>query len=280
MKSARVLIVLAFAASLLAPVAAQQAPQPYRIVVTNDDGVRAPGLAPLAQVLQAIGDVIIVGPDGNRTGASHSVTTGDPIFRQDLTLPNGMRAIGLAATPATSVQVALKNIVLPRADLVVSGINNAYNIGQSAYLSGTVGAARQAAMEGVPAIAVSMAAAAAPRDYVFAAEEALGVARRLKQAGGLPPFTFLNVNVPPMPEGGYKGYRVVSQAAVRAGEEAFVEAKHPGGRTLYWSTYKEGASAPEGTDVWAVNNGFVAVTAMRVGESDATLARQVEAWFR
>jgi 5'-nucleotidase len=280
MKSARLLLVLAVAASLLAPAAAQQAPRPYRIVVTNDDGVGAPGLAPLAQVLQAIGDVLIVAPAANQTGTSQSVNTLEPIFRQDLTLPNGMRAIGLTATPATTVQVALKNIVLPRADLVVSGINNSYNLGQSAYLSGTVGAARQAAMEGVPAIAASLAAAGAPRDYVYAAEEVLGVARRLKQAGGLPPFTFLNVNIPPMPAGGYAGYRVTSQAQVRAGEEGFAEAKHPSGRTLYWSTYKEGASAPEGTDVWAVNNGFVAVTPMRVGESDAALAQQVEAWFR
>ena len=121
---------------------------------------------------------------------------------------------------------------------------------------------------------------AAPRDYVFAAEEVLGVARRLKQAGGLPPLTFLNVNIPPMPDGGYKGYQVTTQAAMRAGAETFAEMTHPSGRTIYWSTYREGATAPQGTDVWAVENGFVAVTPMRVGEHDAALATQVQGWFQ
>jgi 5'-nucleotidase len=280
MTIARVAAALALALALLTPVAAQQAPPSYRIVVTNDDGVRAPGLAALAQVLQAIGDVMIVAPDGNQSGASQSVNTLEPIFRQDLTLPNGLRAIGLTATPATTVQVALKNIVMPRADLVVTGINPGYNVGQSAYLSGTIGAARQAAMEGVPAIAASLAASAAPRDYVFAAEEVLGVARRVKQYGGLPPLTFLSINVPPMPEAGYRGYQVTQPAQVRAGVEAFAETKHPSGRTLYWSTYREGATAPEGTDVWAVGNGYVSVTPMRVGEGDAAIAAQIQAWFR
>ena len=279
MRAFRMLAVILAAAGLLAPVAAQQ-PRPYRIVVTNDDGVRAAGLAAVAQVLQAIGDVIIIAPAENQTAKSNALNTSEPIFREDLTLPNGLRAIGLTATPATTVQVALKNLVRPQADLVVSGINNGYNVGRSAYLGGTVGAARQAAMEGVPAIAASLAAAGAPRDFIVAAEEVLGVARRVKQAGGLPAGTFLNVNIPPMAPGGYKGYQVTSQASVRAGVESFAEMKHPSGRTLYWSTYKEGASAPQGTDVWAVENGFVSVTPMRLGEHDTALGERIGAWFR
>ena len=116
----------------------------------------------------------------------------------DLTLPNGLRAISLTATPATTVNVAISNIMTPKPDLVVSGINRGYNLGYSAYLSGTVGAARQGAMLGVPSIATSLAEAGTQRDYVFAAEEVLGVARRVKQ-WGLPPNTFLNVNIPVMP---------------------------------------------------------------------------------
>ena len=206
-------------ACLLATAQAQQRPQPppYRILITNDDGVRAPGIAIVAQTLQAIGQVIIVAPAENQSGKGHSIVTTEPIFQADLTLPNGLKAISLTATPATTVNVAISNILMPKPDLVVSGINRGYNLGYSAYLSGTVGAAREGAMHGVPAIATSLAEAGAPRDYVFAAEEVLGVARRVKQYG-LPPNTFLNVNIPAMPQGGYKGYMITTQAMQQCGK--------------------------------------------------------------
>lgn len=241
-------------------------PPPYQILVSNDDGVRAPGIAAVAQILQAIGNVQIVAPAENQSGAGHSIVTSQPIFRQDLTLPNGMKAIGLTATPATTVNVAIRNILQPRPDLVVSGINSVYNLAYSAYLSGTVGAAREGAMHGVPAIAASLAEAAPRSEYISAAEEVLGVARRVKQFG-LPPNTYLNVNIPPMPQGGYKGYIVTTQAMQRGGEERFVEMKHPAGATIYWNTFTEGGTAPQGTDVWAVGNGYVSVTPMRLGET-------------
>jgi 5'-nucleotidase len=281
MRSIRVILACLLALIVIAPAGAQQRPpSSYRILVVNDDGIRAPGLAALAQILQAIGDVTVIAPVDNQSGTSQSVNTRQAIFREDVTLANGLRAIGLTATPATAVQVAVKNIMQPRPDLVVAGINNAYNLGTSTYLGGTVGAARQAAMEGVPAIAASMAAAAVPRDVLAAAEEVLGVARRLKQYG-LPPRTFLNVNLPPMPQGGYKGYQVTTQADVRGGSETFAEAKHPGsGATIYWSVYNEGGAAPQGTDIWAVQNGYVSVTPMRVGETDPAALDAVRQWFR
>jgi 5'-nucleotidase len=281
MRSIRLAIAALLALALGVSVGAQSAaPRAYRILVVNDDGVRAPGLAAVAQILQAIGDVTVVAPSDNSSGASQSVTTRQPIFREDITLANGLRAIGLTATPATTVQVALKNIMRPPPDLVVSGINNALNMGTSSYLGGTVGAARQAAMENVPSIAASMAAAAVPRDLLAAAEEVLGVARRVKQYG-MPPRVFLNVNVPAMPEGGYKGYQVTTQAEVRGGVETFAEATHPGsGATIYWSVYREGGTAPQGTDLWAVQNGYVSVTPMKVGETDEAQLDTVRRWFR
>jgi 5'-nucleotidase len=95
------------------------------------------------------------------------------------------------------------------------------------------------------------------------------VARRVKQ-WGLPPNTFLNVNIPPMPQGGYKGYMVTAQALLRGGNESFAEMKHPSGRTIYWNVYSEGMKAPEGTDIWAVENGYVSVTPMKLGETDTS----------
>ena len=284
MQGTRVLLALVVAAALLAPAAAQQPsrPAPYRILVSNDDGVRAPGIAPLAQILQAIGDVSIVAPAENSSGAGHSiVTSSQPIFREDLTLPNGMKAIGLSATPATTMNVALRNILKPLPDLVVTGINRGYNLGVSSYLSGTVSGAREAAIHGVPAIAASLAEGGVPRDLIYAAEEVLGVARRAKQFG-LPRFTFLNVSIPEMPSGGYKGYMVTVQADRHGGEEGFAETKHPGnGRTIYWNVYKEGVqNPPAGTDLWAVANGYVSVTPMKVGETDASRIDALKAWFK
>lgn len=281
--SVRVLLVVVFGVSALVSTPAQQPRRPpappYRILVSNDDGVRAPGLAALAQILQAIGEVTVVAPAENQSGKGHSIITSEPVFREDLTLPNGLRAIGLTATPVSAMNIALRNILRPRPDLVVTGINRGYNLGFSGYLSGTVGGAREAAMHGVPAIASSIAEAGVPRDLVAAAEEVLGVARRVKQYG-LPPFTFLNVSLPAMPAGGYKGYLVTSQAMLRGGEESFAEMRHPGsGRTVYWNVYKEGGAGPEGTDIWAVSNGYVAVTPMKVGETDASQLDRLKSIF-
>ena len=270
MHKRRSLFALLLAVCLLVPAAAQQPFPAYRILISNDDGVHAPGLAAVAQALQAIGTPIVVAPSGNYTGAGHSIITTQPIFREELTLPNGLRAIGLTATPASTVNVAIRNIVNdPRPDLVVSGINPGYTFGFSVSMSGTVGAARMAAMLGVPAIAISQAAEVFQKEMVFAAEEAIWVARRVK-AYGLPPNTFLNVNVPPRPADGYKGYYITTQAMSRGGEEQFVEQKNPQGRVVYWNVWKEGGTAPEGTDMWAVANGWVSVTPIAVNQTDVT----------
>jgi 5'-nucleotidase len=261
------------------PVGAQQPPPPYRILISNDDGVRAPGLAAVAQILQAIGQVSIVAPSENQSGKGHSIITSEPILREDITLPNGLKAIGLSATPATTVNVAIRNILKPLPDLVVSGINRGYNLGYTAYLSGTVGAAREAAMHGVPAIATSLAEENAVRNYGSAAEEVLGVARRVKQYG-LPPNTFLNVNIPAPPANGYRGYRITTQAMQKTGEERFAEMAHPSGRTVYWNVYKEGGTGPEGTDVRAVEEGYVSVTPMKLGEIDAAQFEALRAIFK
>jgi 5'-nucleotidase len=278
MPRARVALVLLLAVWFFAPASAWQTP-PYRILISNDDGVRAPGLAAVAQVLQAIGQVVIVAPSDNQSGKGHSIVTSEPILRDDLTLPNGLKAIGLTATPATTVNLAIRNILTPKPDLVVSGINRGYNLAYSAYLSGTVGAARQAAMHGIPAIAASLAEEGAPRQFFSAAEEVLGVARRVKQYG-LPQNTFLNVNIPAMPQGGYRGYLITTQALQSSGEERFAEMTHPSGRTIYWNVYKEGGTGPAGTDVQAVADGFVSVTPMKLGEVDATQFEALRAIFK
>jgi 5'-nucleotidase len=273
MRSIRPFLALICTFAVLSPLAAQQPPS-YRILISNDDGVRAPGLAAVAQILQAIGDVIIVAPADNQSGKGHSITLSEPIFRDDISLPNGLKAIGLSATPASTLKVALANIVKPKPDLVVSGINRGYNLGMAAYLSGTVGAAREGAIQGIPAIAASLASGTS--DYGQAAEAVLGVARRVKQYG-LPPNTILNVNIP---AGATKGYQVTTQAPTSGGDESFAEAKHPSGRTFYWNVYKEGGTGPQGSDMRAVSEGYVSVTPLKAGEFDVRLQEQLKVWFK
>jgi 5'-nucleotidase len=283
MSRARVLVGCLLAITLLAPLGAMpaQAPKPYRILVSNDDGVRAAGIAALAQTLQAIGDVTVIGPADNYSGAGHSIVTTAPVFREDLTLPNGLKAIGLSATPASTMDIALRNIVTATPDLVVTGINRGYNVGFSIYVSGTNGGAREAAFRGIPAIATSLETSASPQELGFAAEEVLGVARRVKQHG-LPMYGFLNVNVPPRPAAGYKGYMVTTPALMKGGTESFAEVKRPGtNQTIYWDVYTpENASAPQGSDIWAVANGYVSVTPLKVGETDTTQMDTLRGWFK
>jgi 5'-nucleotidase len=256
---------LACAQTLGSAQAPAQPAAPYRILVSNDDGVRAPGILAVAQALQSLGEVTIVAPAENQSGKGHSITISEPIFRDDIVLAGGVKATSLTATPASTVKVALANILDRKPDLVVSGINRGVNLGLSAYLSGTAGAAREAASQGIPAIASSLAMPAT--DYSAAADATLRVARYVKEHG-LPPGVFLNVNVPSGTSQALKGLLVTSQAMTPGGTESFAEQKHPNGRTIYWNVYEEGGTAPDGTDVWAVRQGYVAVTPLKVPEYD------------
>ena len=246
---------------------------PYRILVSNDDGVRAPGILAVAQALRALGEVTIVAPAENQSGKGHSITIYEPIFRDEVVLAGGLKATSLTATPASTVKVALANIVSEKPHLVVSGINRGSNLGLSAYVSGTAGAAREAASAGIPAIASSLAMPAT--DYAAAAEATLRVARHVKEHG-LPAGVFLNVNVPTGTAQALKGLVITSQAMASGGRESFAEQKHPNGRTLYWNVYEEGGSGPEGSDVWAVAQGYVSVTPMKVLEYDAEVAARLK----
>jgi len=283
MHRARVFLAVVLSLPAVAPLDAirAQALPSYRILISNDDGVRAAGIAMLAQTLQAIGDVTIVAPADNYSGAGHSIVTSAPVFREDLTLPNGLKAIGLTATPASTVDIALRNILAVAPDLVVTGINRGYNLGLSIYVSGTNGAAREAAFRGIPAIAASIDTSVSPQELGSAAEEILGVARRAKQHG-MPKYGFLNVNVPPRPAGGYKGYQVTTAASIKGGRESFAEVQRPAtNQTIYWDVYTpENQPAPQGTDIWAVSNGYVSVTPLKVGETDASQLDVLRGWFK
>lgn len=265
MRSVPAILALVVSLLLVAPVTGRHAAMPFRILVTNDDGVKAPGILAIAQALQALGEVTVVAPAEPQSGMSHAVSSADPIYVDRVQLPGGIAASALTATPATCVKVAVEALMERRPDLVVSGINRGYNLGMTAYLSGTVGAARQAALEGIPAIASSLASSGDPH-YEAAADMTRRVAGYVK-VQGLEPGVFLNVNVPAGGTGALRGIRVTTQSAL-AGTERFEEQTSPRGRRYFWNIYREPDRDVEGTDVWATTQGYVAVTPLKVGEFD------------
>ena len=233
--------------------------------------MRAPGILAVAQALQSLGEVTIAAPAENQSGKGHSIVTSDPIFVDQVTLAGGLRGFSIVATPATCVKVGVRALMSSRPDLVVSGINRGYNLGMTTYVSGTVGAAREAALIGIPAIASSLSVD--ETNYAAAADIVRQVAEMVRQRG-LESGVLLNVNVPPGPQTALKGLRVTRQSA-QSGEERFEEQRSPTGRRMFWSIWKEPTADVEGTDVFAIEHGFAAITPLRAGEFDP---KTFEAW--
>jgi 5'-nucleotidase len=250
-----------------------QPQKPFRILISNDDGVRAPGILALAQELKSIGEVQIVAPADNQSGKGHSISITDPVYVDEVTLATGLRALSATATPASCVKLALLSLLQERPNLVVSGINRGYNLGRTTYVSGTVGAAREGAFHGIPAIASSMDIAGGWSDYTAAARATTEIARLVKEQG-LPPGVFLNVNVP---AGVPKGIRWAAQSTLM-GEETWVEHKNPRGRRYFWNDYKDSTKDVEGTDVSLAAAGFIAVVPLRAMEYDPAALEKLKTW--
>jgi 5'-nucleotidase len=247
---------------------------PYRILITNDDGIRAPGLAALVEALAPLGEITIVAPSANHSGTGHAIVLSDPIYIER-TQVAGREATGLSATPATCVRVALSKLLDAKPDLVVSGVNRGSNFGLNAYISGTVAAAREAAMQGVPAIASSLDISGHP-NYGAAAAATAQVVEIVKK-GGLPPGVFLNVNVPA--GDALKGLRLARQSR-QMGTERFEEQKTPYGRRMFWSFFEQPTTAEPGTDVQAALDGYVAVTPLQALEFSAEAFEQLKERIR
>lgn len=230
---------------------------PLTILLANDDGYDAPGLRALQEALQPLGQIYVAAPATEQSGKGHSITTGDPIPVTEYKQADGSTWYALAAPPATCVRVAVEALLPRRPDLVVSGINRGVNLGIVVYYSGTVGAAREAAIVGLPAIAVSMQGDEA-KDYAAAAAYVRQLVEQLRAKQMLKPGLFLNVNAP---AGAAKGVRV-TRLSLRANEDPYVRATNPRGRAYYWSAWKPLADDEEGTDVWAFARGYITLTPM------------------
>ena len=236
------------------------------ILVTNDDGVHAAGLAALAAAVADLGDVTVIAPEREQSACGHALTLHRPLRVVEVR----DRWFSVNGTPSDCVNLGVLGFLPERPVLVVSGINHGSNLGDDVTYSGTVSAAMEGTLLGIPSIAVSLVEGT---DFTAAADAARLVATRAL-VEGIPRKTLLNVNVPPEP----RGIRVTALGhRVYAGK--IVEQKDPRGRTHYWI----GAGPPEwealeGTDMGAVHEGYVAVTPVHLDLTNHRALAQMTDW--
>lgn len=250
------------------------------ILVTNDDGVQAPGLLALAQELRKLGKVTVFAPDRNWSASGHVKTMDRPLRVREVLLADGTPALATDGAPSDSVALALLGVVKEKIDLVVSGINPHENIGHDVTYSGTVTAAMEAVIGGVRGIAVSLNS---PEEFqgVLDYGTAAAVARQVVQkvmTEGLPEGVFLNVNVPYLKEDELKGFMITRQG-LRLYRDELDARKDPRGKPYYWI----GGQFPigvleEGTDYGAIKAGFVSITPLQLDLTACDAMEGMKKW--
>jgi len=245
-----------------------------RVLVSNDDGVDAPGIRVLADALAEVGEVTVVAPDRDRSGASNSLTLDQPI--RVLRMDNGYYRV--AGTPTDCVHLALAGLLDDDPQIVVSGINNSANLGDDVIYSGTVAAAMEGRFLGLPAIAVSLASIDhQPQHFATAARAAVSIMRHLL-VQPLPADTILNVNVPDRPWHEIRGFEV-TRLGHRHRSEPCVPQTDPRGRRIWWI----GAAGAEhdagpGTDFHAIRTGHISITPIHVDLTRYQALERVASW--
>lgn len=229
-----------------------------RILVTNDDGIYAQGLWSLVIALKEVGEVVVVAPDREQSAAGTSVTLHQPLRTREIKpLVRGVKCYSVEGTPADSVILALHGLLSDKIDLVVSGINEGSNLGNDVFISGTVGAALQGYLQGIPSMALSVGALT--KIHFDAAARLAVVMARLIKAKALPSEILLNINLPNLPLNQVQGIEVTHLGRRSYRDE--IRQGHDGKRKYYWIVRAEPEWEPEeGTDIWALVNDKISIT--------------------
>jgi len=242
------------------------------ILLTNDDGIHAPGLKALAAGLEGFGTISVVAPNREQSGAAQSLTLRQPIVCNVL----GEREWSVDGTPADAVIVALHRLLPEPPDLVISGINFGANLGENVYYSGTVGAAREAALHHIPAVAISLCSKNATVKFEAAARVARSAAELVLKEG-LPDQVLLNINVPEPWSGGVK----FTRQSKKITRNQLSEGKDPRGRSYYWLFEQriDKDVAPD-TDYAAIFSGAVSVTPLHLDPTDTQSLNHLSHWAK
>ncbi len=228
------------------------------ILVTNDDGIHAPGIRALIEAVKPLGQVVVVAPDKPQSGMGHAITLNDPLRLKKVDIFGDIEAYSCSGTPVDCVKLAKDKILHKKPELCVSGINHGSNSSINIIYSGTMSAAVEASIEGIPAVGFSLLNFAQDADFSGAAKYANIIAKQILTFG-LPNATLLNVNIPDLPVAKLMGIKICRQAVAKW-EEEYDERFDPIGRKYYWLTGKfVNYDKGEDTDEWALSNGFVSV---------------------
>lgn len=241
------------------------------ILITNDDGVYSPGLRALADAMATIGDAVIVAPDRNRSAVGHALTLEQPLRAEEI--EPGIFAVD--GTPTDCVNLGIHGLMMQRPELVVSGINSGSNLGDDITYSGTVSAAMEASLMGIPAIAVSLDARIFSEADLLSATQFIVLLANMVIQKGLPAGTFLNVNVP---SGDCRGVEITRQGKRRYGQAVIVN-EDPRGRKYYWiGGSSVGFEDIPGTDCSAVSRGYISVTPLHTNLTSDIFCESLKDW--
>ena len=231
-----------------------------QILLTNDDGIFAPGLAAIYKKLVKIGDVTVVAPAGSRSGASHSITYSRPLVYNKVDINGQFVGFSIEGSPADCVKLAVMQLHEGPIDLLVAGINNGANAGINVYYSGTVAAAMEGAFLKIPAVAMSLSVEApgVPGDFEKAAKYCVDI---LKKLIPLKSGDVININVPQLSKGEPKGVRVVPQSS-KGFDEYYIPQKNEQGQTVFQLTGNHHRLDDNPTDTTSLELGFITVTAL------------------
>lgn len=228
------------------------------ILVTNDDGVMAPGIMNLVEAVRDLGKIVVVAPDKPQSGMGHAITIGQPLRLQKVNVFGDIEAYSCTGTPVDCVKLAVDKILHRKPDLCLSGINHGANHSINVIYSGTMSAAVEAAIESIPSAGFSLLDYSIDADFSGSRKYARLIVKKMLSTT-MDKHTVLNVNFPPLPPEHLKGLKLCRQAYAKY-EEDFLEREDPHGRRYYWLT-GEFVNFDRGTDtdVWALANGYVSV---------------------
>ncbi|MDR1632082.1 MAG: 5'/3'-nucleotidase SurE [Dysgonamonadaceae bacterium] len=246
------------------------------ILITNDDGVHALGINRLIEAIAPLGEVVVVAPDGPRSGMSSAITSMNPIRVSLLKDEKDLKIYACTGTPVDCVKIGIDRLLGRKPDLLVSGINHGSNAAVAVIYSGTVGAALEGCIIGVPSLAVSLTNYSHHADFSEAAKFGKSVAEKVLKEG-LPKGICLNLNVPDIPK--VKGLKVGSQTAGRWTKE-FEEMKDPSGKSVYWLTGEFFNEEPgnENNDEWALANGYAALVPLHIDMTAYHFIEKIRNW--
>lgn len=233
------------------------------ILVTNDDGINAPGIRALVEAVRPLGRVVVVAPDSPQSGMGHAITIGQPLRLDKVQVFDGIDSWQCSGTPADCVKLARDKVLHRKPDLCVSGINHGANHSINVIYSGTMSAAMEAAIEDIPSVGFSSLDYKFEADFIIAARVARSIAERMLTTK-LPPHILLNVNIPVVAEEDFKGIKICRQAYAKWQEE-FDHRLDPRGKDYYWMVGKfinmdEGT----GTDVQALAEGYASLVPITI----------------